>query len=231
VRSLDTLGILISTTLILMIYTILYRENPAFRLAEHILVGATVGHAIVTGVFQVRDLAIIKFQNGLVTGNVRDIAYIVPMTLGILIYFQFSRRYRAISHTSIALMLGVGLALSARGLLSVNVIGQIIGAIVPLVSVENVVYALGLICVLSYFIYEKRASKLAGPLPKAGRYFLMLTMGAYFANAIMGRLSIVIGTLNDLLVDPAYYLIPIAFLLILADAFIRRKQVQMVTAK
>jgi len=228
---LDTLGVLISTTLILMIYTILYRENPAFRLAENILVGATVGHAIVTGVFQVRDLAIIKFQSGLVTGNVRDIAYIIPMFLGILIYFQFSRRYRAVSHMSIAIMLGVGLALSARGLLSVNVIGQIQGAIVPLVRVENVVYTLGLICVLSYFIYEKRASKIVGPLPKAGRYFLMLTMGAYFANAIMGRLSIVIGTLNDLLVDPAYYLIPVAFLLVLADAFIRRKQLLIATAK
>jgi hypothetical protein len=51
----------------------------------------------------------------------------------------------------------------------------------------------------------------------------MLTMGAYFANTIMGRLSIVIGTLTSVFVAPAWYLIPVAFLIVIADAFIRRK--------
>ena len=50
-----TLSILISTTLVLAIYTILYRENPAFRIGEHLMVGATVGNAIVLAIFQIRD--------------------------------------------------------------------------------------------------------------------------------------------------------------------------------
>jgi len=219
----DTISVLVSTALILMIYSILYRENPAFRLAENILIGATVGHSIVVGVFQVRDLALSKFISGIQTGNIRDIAYIIPMTLGVLIYFQFSRRYKSISRISIAVMLGVGLALSTRGLLFVNVIGQVKGAMLPLNNIKNIVYTFGLISVLTYFIYEERASKMAGPLPKVGRYLLMLTMGAYFANAIMGRLSIVIGTLNTLLMSPSCYLIPVALLLIVADLFIRTK--------
>jgi len=222
----ETLSVLISTTLILMIYTILYRENPAFRLGEHILVGATVGHAVVLAVFQVRDLAWIKFQSGIMTGNISEIAYIIPIILGILIYFQFSSKYRYISRVSIALMLAVGIALSIRGLLFVNVIGQIKGALKPLTSIESVVYMVGVVCVLLYFVYEERASRAAGPLPKIGRYLLMLTMGAYFANAIMGRLSIVIGTLNKLLVAPAWYLIPVAFLIVLADAFTRRRSAE-----
>ena len=208
----ETLSVLISTTLILMIYTILYRENPAFRLGEHIMVGATVGHAVVQAVFQVRDLALIKVQKGISTGALSEIAYIIPIILGILLYFQFSSKYRYISRVSIALMLGVGIALSIRGLLYVNVIGQIKGAIMPLTSIENIVYTVGVVCVLLYFVYEKRASRLSGPLPKIGRYLLMLTMGAYFANSIMGRLSIVIGTLNNLLVAPAWYLIPLSLI-------------------
>jgi len=221
----DILMVLISTTLILMIYTILYRENPAFRFGEHLLVGATVGHAIVYGVFQVRDLAWRKLQTGISTGDLVGIAYIIPIILGVLIYFQFSSKYRYISRVSIALMLAVGLSLSIRGLMSVNVIGQIKGAVNPITNIEGLVYMIGVICVLLYFVYEKRASDIVGPLPKIGRYLLMLTMGAYFANSIMGRLSIVIGTLNELLVAPAWYLIPVALLIVVADAMIRRKSV------
>lgn len=220
----DVLSILISTTLILMMYTILYRENPAFRFGEHLMVGSTVGHAIVLAVFQIRDLAWIKFYQGITTGDLGGVAYIIPMILGILLYFQFSSRYRYISRVSIALMLGVGIALSIRGLLFVNVVGQIKGALKPLTSIENIAYTIGLICVLLYFVYEERASRIAGPLPKVGRYILMLTMGAYFANSIMGRVSIVIGTLNELLVAPAWYLIPVALLILLADAFTGRKK-------
>lgn len=220
----ETLSVLVSTTLILVIYTILYRENPAFRFGEHLLVGATVGHALVLGVFQIRDLALIKVQSGLDTGNLSDVAYIIPMILGVLIYFQYSKTYRYMSRVSIALMISVGIALSIRGLLFVNVIGQIKGALKPLTSIENIVYMVGVVCVLLYFVYERRASKIAGPLPSIGRYLLMLTMGAYFANAIMGRLSIVIGTLNNLLVAPAWYLIPVALLIVVADAITRSKK-------
>ncbi len=218
-----TLSILISTTLILLTYTILYRENPAFRLAEHIMVGATVGHAVVLAVFQVRDLAWIKFYRGITTGAIESLLYIIPMILGLLLYFQFSARYRYMSRVSIALMLAVGLVLSIRGLIPVNVIGQIKGALTPLRSIEAVAYVIGVVCVLLYFVYEERTSRFVGPLPKIGRYVLMLTMGAYFANAIMGRVSIVIGTLSSLLVAPASYLIPVAMLAVIADALVRRR--------
>jgi len=219
-----TLSVLISTALILIIYSILYRENPAFRFGEHLLVGATVGHALVIGVFQIRDLAVIKIQSGLATGNLSDIAYIIPIILGAMIYLQYSKTYRYLSKVAIALMISVGIALSIRGLLFVNVIGQIKGALKPLTDINSIVYLIGLVCVLLYFVYEKRASDIAGPLPIFGRYLLMMTMGAYFANAIMGRISIVIGTINFLLVAPAWYLIPVALLIVAADAITRSKK-------
>lgn len=222
-NGLETLLIMLSTTLILMTYTILYRENPAFRLAEHIMVGATVGHAVVLAVFQVRDLAWTKFYRGVTMGDAGSLISLIPIILGVLLYFQFSSRYRYISRLSIAVMLAVGIALSIRGLLSVNVIGQIKGALTPLRTVESVAYLIGVISVLLYFVYEERASRIVGPLPKIGRYVLMLTMGAYFANAIMGRLSIVIGTLNQILVPPAWYLIPIALLAVVADVILRKR--------
>ncbi len=218
-----TSSILISTTLILAIYTILYRENPAFRIGEHLMVGATVGNAIVLAIFQIRDLAWRKLQSGFATGNISGMAYILPMILGVFLYFQFSSKLRYLARVSIALMLAVGLSLSIRGLIFVNVIGQIQGALAPLTNIQSIAYVIGVVCALLYFVYERRASNMAGPLPKIGRYVLMLTMGAYFANTIMGRLSIVIGTLTSLFVAPAWYLIPVAFLIIIADALIRRK--------
>jgi len=217
------LSLLISTTLILAVYSILYRENPAFRIGEHLMVGATVGHAVVLAVFQIRDLAWRKLQSGIATGNIAGIAYVIPMFLGVFLYFQFTSKFRFLARVSIALMLAVGLSLSIRGLIFVNVIGQIQGALAPLTTLPNIAYLIGVVCALLYFVYERRASEATGPLPKIGRYVLMLTMGAYFANTIMGRLSIVIGTLTSLFVVPAWYLIPVAFLVICADALIRRK--------
>jgi hypothetical protein len=219
----DIFVVSIAAILALMIYTILYRENPAFRLGEHILVGATVGNAVVQAVFQIQNVAITKFQKGMETGDVTGILYIIAIILGILLYFQFSSKYRYVSKISIALMLAVGLSLSIRGLISVNVVGQIIGAMQPLNSVQNIVYLIGVVCVLLYFVYEKKVSNIIGPLPKIGRYVLMMTMGAYFANVLMGRVSLVIGTLNDLFVAPAYYFIPIALLVVIADSLSRRK--------
>ncbi len=219
----DIFVVSIAAVLALMIYTILYRENPAFRLGEHILVGATVGNAVVQAVFQIQNVALTKFQKGMETGDVTGILYIIAIILGILLYFQFSSKYKYISKISIALMLAVGLSLSIRGLISVNVVGQIIGAMQPLNSVQNIVYLIGVVCVLLYFVYEKKVSNIIGPLPKIGRYVLMMTMGAYFANVLMGRVSLVIGTLNDLFVAPAYYFIPIALLIVIADSLSRRK--------
>jgi len=159
----DLIMALGSTTLILMIYTILYRENPAFRFGEHLLVGATVGHAVVLSIFQIRDLALIKVQQGISTGSLGKIAYVIPMLLGIALYLQFSKTYRHISRVAIAFMLAVGITLSARGLISVNVIGQIKGAIMPLNNIQNIVYTVGVISVLLYFIYEEECSRLLGP--------------------------------------------------------------------
>jgi hypothetical protein len=104
------------------------------------------------------------------------------------------------------------------------VIGQIKGAIVPLNNIQNIVYTVGVISVLLYFIYEERVFKVIGPIPKLGRWLLMITMGAYFANSIMGRLSMVIGTLDTLLVSPNFYLIPVALLIVIADAWTRSKK-------
>lgn len=220
----DLIMILGSATLILMVYTILYRENPAFRFVEHLLVGATMGNAVVLAIFQIRDLALTKVQQGINTNNFGQIAYVIPILLGMALYLQFSKTYRHISRVAIAFMLAVGIALSVRGLMFVNVIGQIKAAIVPLNSIQNIVYTVGVVSVLLYFLYEERVSKAVGPVPKLGRWILMITMGAYFANAIMGRISLVIGTLGTLLVPPSFYLIPVALLILMADAWTRSKK-------
>jgi hypothetical protein len=209
-----------------MSYSILYRENVLFKLIENIMVGATIGHAIVMGIYQIRDLAIIRIIKGMQTGDPINILYIIPVILGIVLYLRFSKKYRDISRIPLALMLGVGLALSIRGLIFTNIIGQVKGAITPLTSIQSIIFLFGLVCVLLYFTYEKRVSTIAGPLPKIGRYFLMLTMGAYVAYTLLSRISTLSGTLNTLFVTPAWYLIPVAFLLILVDLILKRREPQ-----
>ena len=47
----ETLGIWIAAVLTLCIYSFLYRDNPFYRFAEHLLVGMSVGYIIVITIY------------------------------------------------------------------------------------------------------------------------------------------------------------------------------------
>ena len=46
------LGIWVAAFLTLSIYSVLYRDNPFYRFAEHLFVGVSVGYGIVLSIYQ-----------------------------------------------------------------------------------------------------------------------------------------------------------------------------------
>ena len=102
--------------------------------------------------------------------------------------------------------------LRAYGYLNSNVIGQIKGTAVnvfdfnlPFFALSepsifnNLIILVGTICGLLYFYFSKEHTGILGKASKIGIYFLMISFGASFGFAVMGRISLLIGRFNDLI--------------------------------
>jgi hypothetical protein len=102
--------------------------------------------------------------------------------------------------------------LKAYGYLNSNVLGQIKGTAVNLLDFSlpvfslsspsifnNIIIFVGTICGLLYFYFSKEHKGLLGKASKIGIYFLMISFGASFGFAVMGRISLLIGRFTDLI--------------------------------
>ena len=64
---------------------------------------------------------------------------------------------------------------------------------------NNLIILVGTICGLLYFYFSKEHTGFLGKASKIGIYFLMISFGASFGFAVMGRISLLIGRFNDLI--------------------------------
>ena len=103
-------------------------------------------------------------------------------------------------------------SLCQYGYLSSNVIGQIKGTAVnifdfslPIFSLSspsvfnNIIILTGTITGLLYFYFSKEHKGELGKATKIGINFLMISFGASFGFAVMGRISLLIGRFVDLI--------------------------------
>jgi hypothetical protein len=112
----------------------------------------------------------------------------------------------------IAYTVGMAAGLRAYGYLNSNVIGQIKGTVanfadpnLPFWSLtspstfNNLIILIGTITGLLYFYFSKEHKGALGKISKVGIYFLMISFGASFGFAVMGRISLLIGRFVDLI--------------------------------
>ena len=116
-----TLGAWVATGLTLFILSFLYKDNPLFKLAEHLYVGVSVGYTIVKAYDTVLVHLILKpiFEQGEVTllipTSSLNVIIILIGVSSVLFYFFFSVEHtgpgRAVARTGILfLMIAFGAA-------------------------------------------------------------------------------------------------------------------------
>jgi len=206
----DLFGVWLSAFFTLAIFSFLYRDNPVYKLAEHIFVGVSTGYLVLVALLQAlrRDVYEPLFVN-----PQKEYIVIIPAILGIIMFARFSRRIAWVSRISIALIVGItaGIAIPA------NVHGFLLrhtyATLEPLRmtgplgagSVWNLVSAVlvlvGVITVLMYFFFSVPHRGAMKVVARTGVVFLMLFFGAAFGYTIMGRVSLLIGRMRFLLVD------------------------------
>ena len=172
----------------------LYKENPAYRFAEHLFIGVTLAISVITNFSNVMRMAV----NPMLTEG--KLIYIIPIVLGLMIFTMLLPDYRWVSRYPIALLVGAGFGMGIRGTIKPNIQDAIISTITAptnggMVQWFNFLYiAVGLICSLMYFLltFEHSSALLKAPT-RIGRLFIMVGLGAYFGNTVLFRFTMLAG--------------------------------------
>lgn len=199
----ETFGIWVAAFLTLAIYSFLYRDNPFYKFAEHLLVGISVGFLIVIAYM---DTVVPKVLDPLFVH--KNWLTIIPVVLGLLMFTRFSSKHAWLSRPALALYIGFGAGVSIPANMQAYILAQIKATISPFAQITSfgdalnaVIVLVGLITTLFYFYFSKRHEGVFGKLAKTGIYFLMIFFGATFGFTVMARISLLIGRTTFLLRD------------------------------
>jgi hypothetical protein len=197
----SSIGVWIAVFLTLFTYSFLYKDNPFYKFAEHLVIGLAGGYYIVTVWFQIikPKLLIPLFQQGnLVLG--------FPLILGLFMWARYIPKYSWISRWSIAFYLGVSAGLSVPSVMQAYVIRQIQATMLPVdfhsyQGWMSLLIIVGVLTSLAYFFFSAEHRGLLGVSAKVGIWFIMIGFGATFGYTVMSRISLLIGRIQFLLTD------------------------------
>jgi len=203
----DSIGIWIAALLTLGIYSFLYKDNPVYKLCEHLFVGVSAGYYVVLQYYSVvkpnlLDPLFTDFSHD------RHFLLVIPLVLGILLFSRFFPRGDWLSRWSLALILGVYPALRITGFGQGDLVEQIHGTMLPLwvpgnlgTTIGNWLLVGGLLTTLIFFFFSKEHKGALGGAARIGVYFLMVSFGASYGYTVMARISLLIGRVMFLLHD------------------------------
>lgn len=211
-------GTLIAAILTFMVWSYLFGDNPAFRIAEHLFVGTAVGYAVLVAWFNVVQPAL--------TGTVvpqSPVLAAVPLVLSLLLMAKVRPAWSGVGNIPVAFLVGVGAALAVGG--------GLFGTLWPQVSAtaglsldpgdygdpqpvfastffwQNLAILVGTIGTFFYFTFNTQPQGPLGGFRETftrfwsgiGRWMIMITLGALFANTVMSRVALLVGRVRWLL--------------------------------
>lgn len=212
-------------TFILCIWSLLYRENPAYRLVQHIFIGAQFGFSLYMGLKVLYDKTLIPLMT---TGDI----YLLTVTiLGILIWCRLIPSLEWLSRLSFGLLAGIGMSIGIRGALYAQIIKQTeIGSFFisgdPLTSINNIITGVFAFSAIVFFIYTRKQKGVQGVISRIGRIGLMLCFGAIMGTFLMGNTAFSIGLIPDLVSGTGLYVSVVVIIVILIDAFYLRPKTE-----
>src|SRR6476660_10421703 len=213
-------GAWVATGLTLFIFSFRYRDNPLFKLAEHLYVGVSVGYTIVKSYDTVIVHLIVKpiVEQG-------EMTLLIPVAIGLLMLTRYVPKAAWMSRYAVAFIVGVGTGLAIPRTISSFILKQIEDTVRPLLtlvpgegvtfsmnllnptsSLNTIIILVGVCSVLFYFFFSVEHTGPGKVVARTGILFLMIAFGAAFGYTVMARMSLLIGRLTDLIEfsDPSY---------------------------
>ena len=200
-------GAWVAAGLSLCIYSFLYKDNPFFKLGEHIFVGVSMGYLLTITHYEV-------MMNKLYTPVTQQGKWwlIIPAVLGVLLLSRFLPPISWLSRISFALILGISSGVAIPRQISSFILQQVQGTLKPLVvagtggvagmtltNLNMLLILVGVVSVLFYFFFSVEHAGAARRVARVGIYFLMVSFGAAFGYTVMARMSLLIGRFDELI--------------------------------
>jgi hypothetical protein len=143
------------------------------------------------------------FPEGGIGEREMQLSYVIPFILGIFMLLRLVPKFGYLARWAIAYIVGMTAGLRFYSFLNSNVRMQIQASAVDFTSdwigiINALILFIGTLTGLIYFFFSTEHKGTIGKLSKIGIYFLMIKFGASFGFAVMGRISLLIGRMNDL---------------------------------
>jgi len=200
----------------LAIFSFLYKDNPFYKLAEHLVVGVSAGYFV-----------IILWHNGLVPNLFNRLAdgnfyflwlnsskwwYIIPTILGVMMWTRFIRKWAWVSRWPMALYIGIATGLAIPLEMKNRVLTQLYSAMRPIAwsnffgngfldtaaGYSQLIIFVGTISALFYFFFSKEHTGVFKGVARFGIWILMIGFGASFGYTVMARISLFIQRIQVL---------------------------------
>lgn len=193
----------IAAILTLAIYSFLYKENPFYRIAEHLFVGIANGYMIT---FYWHRVLMPTLINPVSRGE--KLWLLIVAFVGALYFTRFIPKISWLVRIPIAVIMGYSAgAYIPRGI-DANIIEQAKATVLTRNIFNDwqqglwaLVIFIGVISSVSYFFFSRERRGPLKPLAGIGIIFIMIGFGASFGYTVMARVSLFIGRLTFLLRD------------------------------
>ncbi|MEE2908516.1 MAG: hypothetical protein VX527_11885 [Planctomycetota bacterium] len=207
-----TIGVWLAALFTLAIMSFLVGDNPLYKTAEAVVVGASAAYWMVYSFYTgIVDKLLVGLWPGLardwaVPGMQADAAwdwvYIIPAVLSIMLLWRLAPMGGWISRWPLAFIIGATAGFRMLGFLESDFIVQIQHTISNLwfelpdgswdmwASVAAWVVLIGVLACLTYFFFSVEHKGVVGKTARLGIYFLMVAFGSAFAFTVMGRITL-----------------------------------------
>jgi len=193
----------ISAILTLGIFSFLYKENPFYRICEHLFIGIANGYSIT---FTWHRILMPTLIDPVSHGH--RLWLIIFAIIGALYFTRFIPKISWLVRIPIAVVMGYGAGASIPRGIDASIVEQVRATVVTkstFASVYNGIWALviliGVLATISYFFFSRERKGILKPLSYTGIIFIMVGFGASFGYTVMARISLLIGRLTFLLRD------------------------------
>ena len=217
----DPIGTWLAALLTLAVLSFLYRDNPVFRFAESLFAGVSLGYYV--GLTIDQTLRPNLFQP-LATDFAANSDLMIAGVLGALLYMRYVPRIGWVARYGLAVYVAYYIGVEFTRKVHGEVLPQTGRTIQPLnqwsfeslgaffnsPSFLALMAIVGTYSVLIYFFFSREQGPVTRRISRMGIWFLMISFGAAFGFTVMGRVALLIGRINFLILDWLYPMFGIA---------------------
>ncbi len=158
-----------------------YKDNPLFKIATVATVAGGAANGILVNINNVYLKAIAPILDG------TKVWLIIPIIIGVMFVGVFDQRYKWLARIPTIFMMGISMGAMLTGVMSAQLIGQISSTASGLVGgnlLNGLIVLVGVVTSILYFTYSKEQTGVFGNLTTLGRYFLLASLGPYWAGEL-----------------------------------------------